>query len=53
MGRINVVPSDDVERKLRVAIAQEGGKKGDLSESIEEAILAWLKRNDRDAKGSR
>jgi hypothetical protein len=53
MGRINVVLSDDVEHKLRVAIVQAGGKKGDLSGSIEEAILAWLKRNDGDTKRSK
>lgn len=46
MGRINVVLSDDVEHKLRVAIVQAGGKKGDLSGSIEEAIKDWLKSLD-------
>jgi hypothetical protein len=50
MGRINIVLSDEVERKLRVAIAQEGGKKGDLSGSIEEAILEWLQKDDQGTK---
>jgi len=50
MGRINIVLSDEVERKLRVAIAQEGGKKGDLSGSIEQAILEWLQKDDREKR---
>jgi hypothetical protein len=50
MGRINIVLSDEIEHKLRVAIAQEGGKKGDLSGSIEQAILEWLQKDDREAK---
>ena len=50
MGRINIVLPDELEHKLRVAIVQAGGKKGDLSGTIEEAILAWLQRNDREIK---
>jgi hypothetical protein len=53
MGRINIVLPDELEHKLRVAIVQAGGKKGDLSGTIEEAILAWLQRNDRDTKRSK
>lgn len=45
MGRINVVLSDETEHKLRAAIVEAyGGKKGDLSEAIEKAILEWLAR---------
>jgi hypothetical protein len=47
MGRINIVLDDEVEHKLRVAVATGGGKKGDLSGSIEEAIKEWLQRNER------
>jgi Arc/MetJ-type ribon-helix-helix transcriptional regulator len=47
MGRINIVLNDNVERKLRVAIATSGGKKGDLSESIEQAITEWLEKNEQ------
>jgi len=47
MGRINIVLNDDIERKLRVAIATSGGKKGDLSESIEHAIKEWLEKNEQ------
>jgi Arc/MetJ-type ribon-helix-helix transcriptional regulator len=50
MGRINIVLDDDVERKLRVAIATSGGKKGDLSDSIEQAILEWLQKDDHETK---
>jgi len=50
MGRINVVLSDDLEHKLRVAIVQGGGKKGDLSGTIEKAILEWLQKDDRETK---
>ena len=35
--------SDDVERRLRFAIVKRlGGKKGDLSVAIEEAVGDWL-----------
>jgi Arc/MetJ-type ribon-helix-helix transcriptional regulator len=46
MARINVVLPDDIEHKLRVAVAQEGGKKGDLSGTITEAIKQWLEKLD-------
>jgi Arc/MetJ-type ribon-helix-helix transcriptional regulator len=47
MGRINIVLPDELEHKLRVAIVQAGGKKGDLSGSIEDAIKEWLEKVDR------
>ncbi len=51
MGRLNIVLSDDVERKLRFAIIDAyGGKKGDLSAAIEVAIKDWLENNDRERK---
>ncbi|MGA2785277.1 MAG: ribbon-helix-helix domain-containing protein [Candidatus Bathyarchaeia archaeon] len=46
MARINVVLPDDIEHKLRVAVAQEGGKKGDLSGTITDAIKMWLENLD-------
>jgi len=56
MGRINVVLSDEIEHRLRLAIVEAyGGKKGDLSESIEYAIKEWLERYEqtrRKKKGS-
>ena len=52
MGRVNVVLSDDVEHKRRKALVENpdfGGRKGDLSEAIELAIVEWLK-NEQDRK---
>jgi hypothetical protein len=43
LGRIYVVLSDVVERRLRFAIVERlGGRKGDLSGAIEEAVKDWL-----------
>ncbi len=44
-----MVLSDETEHKLRRALVDNpnyGGKKGDLSESIEEAIKEWLEKID-------
>jgi hypothetical protein len=39
------VLSDAVEHRLRVAIVQRlGGKKGNLSVAIEEAVRDWLRK---------
>jgi hypothetical protein len=46
LGRIYVVLSDDVERRLRLAIVVRlGGKKGNLSGAIEDAVKDWLGKN--------
>jgi hypothetical protein len=43
MGRINIELSDDIEKKLRIkAIEKFGGKKGDLSKAVEEAVKKWV-----------
>jgi hypothetical protein len=43
MGRINVELSDELEKKLRFkTIEMFGGKKGDLSRAIEEAVNKWV-----------
>jgi hypothetical protein len=43
VGKIYVVLSDDVERRLRLAIVKRlGGKKGNLSSAIEDAVSDWL-----------
>jgi len=43
MGRINVEIPDELERKLRFkTIDRFGGKKGDLSKAIEEAVERWV-----------
>jgi len=46
LGVLNIVLPDEVERKLRVAVAEMGGKKGDLSASVEKAIEEWLRTVD-------
>jgi hypothetical protein len=43
MGRINVELPDELERKLRFkTIEKFGGKKGDLTKAIEEAVTKWV-----------
>jgi len=43
MGRICVDLSDDLEKKLRLkTIHKFGGRKGDLSKAVEEAVKTWV-----------
>ena len=43
--KIQVVMSDELERKLRQEIAHRyGGRKGDLSRAVVEAVELWLKK---------
>jgi len=43
MGRISVALSEELEKKLRFkTIERFGGKKGDLSKAVEEAIIKWV-----------
>jgi hypothetical protein len=43
MGRISVELPDELEKKLRFkTIERFGGKKGDLSKAVEEAIKTWV-----------
>jgi hypothetical protein len=43
MGRISVELPDELEKKLRFkTIERFGGKKGDLSRAVEEAIKTWV-----------
>jgi len=43
MGRICVEIPDELERNLRFkTIERFGGKKGDLSKAVEEAIRTWV-----------
>jgi hypothetical protein len=42
MGRICVELSDELEKQLRFkTIERFGGKKGDLSKAVEEAVRTW------------
>ena len=43
MGRISVELSDELEKQLRFkTIERFGGKKGDLSRAVEEAVKMWV-----------
>jgi hypothetical protein len=56
MGRINVVLSDETEHKLRRALVDMpdyGGKKGDLSEAIEQAISEWIENHEKERRKER
>jgi plasmid stability protein len=45
MGQITVQIPDEVERKLRIRVAEKyGGKRGALGEAIAEGIELWLKQ---------
>ena len=47
VGKLYIVMSDKVERKLRLAVvARLGGKKGSLSGAIEMAVKDWLKKKE-------
>ena len=42
MGRINVDISDELEKQLRLKTVERfGGKKGDLSKAVQEAVKTW------------
>ena len=43
MGRISVNLSDKLEKELRFkTIERFGGRKGDLSRAVEEAVKTWV-----------
>jgi Arc/MetJ-type ribon-helix-helix transcriptional regulator len=43
MGRISVDLPDEFEKQLRLKTVEKfGGKKGDLSRAVEEAIRKWI-----------
>jgi hypothetical protein len=43
MGRISVELLDELEKKLRFkTIEKFGGRKGDLSRAVEEAVRIWV-----------
>lgn len=44
MGRLDIVIPDELEKNLRIEIIKRlGGKKGDMSKAISEAIEQWIK----------
>lgn len=43
MGRVSVDLPDELEKKLRMKTVERfGGKKGDLSRAIEDAVKTWI-----------
>jgi hypothetical protein len=43
MGRISVDLPDELEKQLRLKTVERfGGKKGDLSRAVEEAVKTWV-----------
>jgi metal-responsive CopG/Arc/MetJ family transcriptional regulator len=47
VGRISVELPDELERKLRFkAIEEFGGRKGDLSKAVEEAVRTWVTKKE-------
>ena len=53
MGRIGIVLSEDVEKRLREAVfRRKGMKKGNLKEAVNEAIVLWIERGES-VKGAR
>jgi hypothetical protein len=43
MGRISVDLPNELEKQLRIKTVERfGGKKGDLSKAVEEAIRTWI-----------
>jgi hypothetical protein len=45
LGRINVDLTDEIEKQLRLKTVERfGGKKGDLSRAVQEAIETWLNK---------
>jgi hypothetical protein len=45
MGKINLIISDELEKKFREAIFKRYGlKRGNISKAIEEAINDWIEK---------
>jgi hypothetical protein len=43
MGRIGVDLPDELEKQLRIKTVETfGGKKGDLSKAVEQAVRSWV-----------
>ncbi|MGA2523911.1 MAG: ribbon-helix-helix domain-containing protein [Candidatus Bathyarchaeia archaeon] len=47
MGRISIDLPDELEKQLRIKTVERfGGKKGDLSRAVEEAIKTWIAKKE-------
>ena len=50
MGRVSVDLSDELEKRLRFkSVERFGGRKGDLSRAVEEAVKTWVEKRIVDA----
>lgn len=44
MAKINLIISDDIDKKFREEVfKRKGMKKGNLTDALEEAIMLWVK----------
>ena len=47
MGRISVDLPDELEKQLGIkTVDRFGGKKGDLSKAVEEAVKTWIAKKE-------
>jgi hypothetical protein len=47
MGRISVTIPDELEKALRFkTIERFGGKKGDLTKAVEDAVTMWVAKDE-------
>jgi len=47
LGRISVELPDELEKQLRFKTVERfGGKKGDLSKAVEEAVRTWTEKKE-------
>jgi len=51
MGKMNIVLTDEREKKFRKTVYENKGyKKGNISEAIEEAIDLWIAKQEDEPK---
>jgi Arc/MetJ-type ribon-helix-helix transcriptional regulator len=47
MSRINVDLPDELEKQLRIETVERfGGRKGDLSRAVEDAVRTWIAKKE-------
>jgi hypothetical protein len=54
MGRLNTEIKDDIENRFRTEVfKRKGMKKGNLTKSLEEAMLMWINAPEKTEKNER
>jgi hypothetical protein len=49
MGKLNIVLTDELEKKFRKTVYEtKGYKKGNISEAIDEAIQCWIEKQNKE-----